>query len=88
MEKHVANYFKAFGFDKGDFIPCELCGAASVDIHHIEPRSKFGTSMLHDQDHVSNLIALCRACHDKAHGNASRFYKGVFKSKALTREFT
>jgi len=39
----------------------------AVDIHHIEPRSKFGKKTKHLQDDITNLIALCRDCHQKAH---------------------
>lgn len=50
-------------------MPCEVCGKTAVDIHHIIPRSKFGKKTKELQDDVSNLIALCRECHDKAHNN-------------------
>jgi len=79
VEKHVSNYFKAFGYDKSDTILCEACGAVSVDLHHIEPRSKFGKKHKDEQDHHSNVIALCRACHDDAHGINSREVKEVLK---------
>ena len=31
-----------FDYAEQDFIPCEMCGAKAVDVHHIERRSKFG----------------------------------------------
>jgi len=71
MQRHVLNYFRALGYHLGDFIPCEVCGSKSVDIHHVEPRSKFGSKTKEEQDDVSNLVALCRPCHDKAHGPQS-----------------
>lgn len=43
MERHVKNYLKAFGFSGIEFIPCESCGNSAVDIHHIHPRSFFGS---------------------------------------------
>ena len=55
------NYLKAHGFIKSEFIPCEVCGAQAVDIHHKVKRSQLGS------DDASNLIALCRTCHDKHH---------------------
>jgi 5-methylcytosine-specific restriction endonuclease McrA len=58
--KHV--YMKAFNIGPEDVVLCEICGAVAVDIHHIEFKSQGGT------DHLLNLIALCRDCHDKAHG--------------------
>lgn len=85
MEKHVANYFKAFGYDKSSFIACELCGMPSVDLHHIEPRSKFGSTQKHLQDDPSNVVALCRSCHDDAHGPKSREVKEALKELVRRR---
>lgn len=85
MEKHVANYFKAFGYDKSSFIPCEVCSAQSVDLHHVEPRSKFGSTQKHLQDDPSNVVALCRSCHDDAHGPKSREVKEALKELVRRR---
>lgn len=72
MQKYTKNYMESMGFDVGDFIPCEVCGAPAVDIHHITPRSLGGS------DEPENLIALCRtkeACHDRAaSGELTRDY--------------
>jgi 5-methylcytosine-specific restriction endonuclease McrA len=57
------------GLTPADFIPCEVCNSKAVDIHHVIPRSKFGTKRKGEQDHISNLIALCRTCHNLAHDN-------------------
>ena len=46
-----------------------MCGGVASDVHHIVYRSQGGT------DDVSNLIALCRTHHEKAH------------SKELTDDF-
>ena len=67
MQNHVKSYLKHYGYDTTDFIPCEVCGSKSVDIHHIVYRSHFGKKEKNKQDDASNLIALCRSCHDKAH---------------------
>ncbi len=43
---------------------CELCGSAAVkelEVHHIKPRAEGG------DNHLSNLMVLCAACHDKHH---------------------
>jgi 5-methylcytosine-specific restriction endonuclease McrA len=69
MQPHIINYHKALGYIPGMWIACEVCYATSVDIHHIIPRSKFGSKRKAEQDHVSNLIALCRDCHNLAHEN-------------------
>jgi 5-methylcytosine-specific restriction endonuclease McrA len=45
-----------------DNILCESCCLDyAVDIHHIQFRSQLGS------DEESNLIALCRDCHNMAH---------------------
>ena len=67
MQNHVKVYFDHFGYTQSDFIPCEICGAKSVDIHHVIERSKFGKKTKHLQDDITNLMALCRGCHELAH---------------------
>ena len=52
-----------FGYGIDDFIPSELSGSKSVDIHHLTPRSLGGTNV------IDNLMALTREEHDKAHSN-------------------
>ena len=46
---------------------CANCGVADdkavLDVHHIVPRGKGGSNRM------SNLILLCRQCHDAAHDN-------------------
>lgn len=69
MTKHVINYHKSLGIDLGSWIACEVCLGTSVEIHHIIPRSKFGSKRKEEQDHISNLVALCRLCHNLAHDN-------------------
>lgn len=86
MRPHVKNYFKAFGYDESSLILCEICGRVGVDIHHIEPRSKFGIKNREDMDNVSNLACLCRKCHDDAHGVASRDIKIQLKEIVSRRQ--
>ncbi len=64
MQKHTKVYLQYFNFTPEDFIPCELCGSKAVDIHHIVPRSKFGSKRKDEQDNIINLMALCRTCHE------------------------
>lgn len=68
MKNHTKVYFKAFGYDTTDFIPCEICRATAVDIHHIDSRGMGGSKTA---DTIENLMALCRECHvefgDKKH---------------------
>lgn len=68
-QPHIVNYHKALGYDLGDTILCEVCGTVATDIHHIIPRSKFGKKTKDLQDQHTNLIALCRNCHNKSHDN-------------------
>ena len=61
MTPHAKIYLTYFDCGESDFIPCEICGAKSVDIHHIRGRGK-------GKDVIGNLMALCRKCHNAAHG--------------------
>ena len=61
MQKYIKNYMKHHGYSPGEYIPCEICQLAAVDIHHILYRSQGGS------DDVDNLIGLCRSCHEEAH---------------------
>lgn len=85
MQPHVRNYFKAFGYDESSVILCERCGLKSTDLHHVEPRSSFGSKRKSEQDAPENLIALCRHCHDMAHGVYARDYKMIFKQIIANR---
>lgn len=63
MQRHTKIYMDAMGYDVSDFIPCECCGAGSVDINHIESRG-MGGNPSGDKDVIENLQALCRNCHE------------------------
>lgn len=69
MKNHTKIYMKFFGYDVSDFIPCEVCGAQCVDVHHIEAR---GMGSGKDKDHPANLMGLCRKCHVD-YGDKSQF---------------
>jgi len=49
---------------------CERCYAPAIDVHHILFKGMGGRSR---DDRDSNLIALCRNCHEWAHGSKSRY---------------
>jgi 5-methylcytosine-specific restriction endonuclease McrA len=85
MQKHTRNYLDAMGYDPDDFIPCELCQQKSVDIHHVVSRSHFGSKNKDAQDNPDNLVALCRQCHDIAHGPESRAFREQLKEIILKR---
>lgn len=43
---------------------CRACGSShGLDVHHVVMRSLGGS------DEASNLIALCRGCHESVHGH-------------------
>jgi len=62
MKKYITNYHKQVGVYPGDYLQCETCDKPAVEIHHIV-HGRFKRS-----DEPENLIAVCRLCHDKAHG--------------------
>ena len=64
MQKYIKVYLNHFDY-KEQYIPCEKCNAPSVDIHHIYGRGK-------NADVITNLMALCRDCHTKAHSVISK----------------
>ena len=68
---HKQVYMKGFDLYPDAIVLCEVCGKVAVDIHHILFKSQLGT------DEIENLIALCRDCHDIAHGKV--------KNETLTR---
>ena len=61
MKAHTKIYMNYFGYGEQDTILCEVCGVGAVDIHHINGRGK-------GKDVIENLIAVCRKCHNAAHG--------------------
>jgi len=65
MQKHTKIYLEFFGFDETDFIACEICGKKGSEIHHIEPKSKFGSKRKDEQDLISNIMCVCRTCHNE-----------------------
>lgn len=54
-------YYKFYGLDECDFLPCAICGKEAVNLHHIIYKSQGGT------DHPTNLIPLCYVCHNQHH---------------------
>jgi hypothetical protein len=76
MKKHTMVYFKHFGYDISDFIPCEVCGKKAIDIHHVEARGLGGSK---EADNIENLMALCREDHIK-YGDKKQ-YKEFLKEK-------
>jgi 5-methylcytosine-specific restriction endonuclease McrA len=82
MKKHTAIYMNHFGYDINDFIPCEVCGGRAVDIHHIEARGAGGDPQ-GKKDVITNLQALCRACHVEM--GDKKQYKEFLKERHLIK---
>jgi len=62
LKPYTKTYLQYFGYSTADFIPCEVCGAKSVDVHHLTPRSLRKDLV----NKIDNLVALCREHHDQA----------------------
>lgn len=59
----------AYAVRQRDKCACKLCGTNGVqlDVHHIVYLSNYGTNQ------KSNLVTLCRPCHEKEHGRQFDF---------------
>jgi len=72
---------------KRDNFQCQNCGATGgkkgdteLHAHHIVPKSRNGT------DNLSNLKALCKACHDAVHYKSKTAPSGGVDSEASDRQ--
>ena len=65
MKPYVKTYLAYFGYDESSWIPCEICGAKCVEIHHLEPKSIAKAK----ENLIDNLIGICRECHNLCHSN-------------------
>jgi thymidine kinase len=72
MQLYIKKYMNHFDYVTAEEIICEACGRPAVDIHHITGRGK-------GKDVIENLIALCRKCHERAHGSLHPVSKGGFQ---------
>jgi len=64
LKKHTIIYFKAFGYEPGDFIPSEISGRRADDICHIDCRG-MGGNPTGDKDRIENLMAQTREEHTR-----------------------
>ena len=62
MKPYVRIYMNYFGYAEDDFIPCEITGLKSSEIHHIDCRGMGGSKT---KDYIENLMAVSRECHEK-----------------------
>tara|TARA_R110002074_G_scaffold231340_2_gene402929 strand:- start:649 stop:915 length:267 start_codon:yes stop_codon:yes gene_type:complete len=72
---------KYWGYADQDIPLCFNCGNDfAVDWHHIESRKNGGDKK---KDTISNLIALCRKCHNLAHDH--KISKETLKNKLMEK---
>jgi hypothetical protein len=72
MTPHCKIYMSHFDYVTQEEILCEACNRKAVDIHHINGRGA-------DKNNITNLIALCRKCHERAHGTKNYVPKEDFQ---------
>lgn len=72
MQKYVKIYLDYFDYKTESDVICEACGKMAIDIHHIHGRGS-------GKDVITNLIGLCRKCHDRAHGSKNYVSKDEFQ---------
>ena len=71
MQKHTDIYMKYFDYGTPEEIPCEACTRIPIsDVHHIHGRG---------DDSITNLMGLCRKCHERAHGTKNYVSKDEFQ---------
>lgn len=86
MKKYIKLYLESRNLTTTDFIPCEVCGAQAVDIHHIQARGMGGSKL---RDNPENLIALCRTCHHEADfgtGLSKEYLRQIVNTKLHERK--
>lgn len=72
MQAYIKTYLDYFDYKTESEVICEGCLSPAVDIHHIHGRGR-------GKDVIKNLIALCRKCHDRAHGSKNYVSKDEFQ---------
>jgi len=90
MPIHKQVYMREMGCAEDDSLFCETpkkvnpdCEYIAMDIHHVNFKSGGG------EDVLINLVALCRNCHDKAHGlrgGNKRMYFNIYKKYTKKRD--
>jgi hypothetical protein len=72
MQKYIKTYLDHFDITDQSELFCEACGRPAIDIHHVTGRGK-------GKDVITNLMALCRKCHTRAHGGKDYVSKEQFQ---------
>lgn len=72
MQKYIKVYCDYFDIKTENELICEACTRPATDIHHIHGRGE-------GKDVIKNLMALCRKCHERAHGSKDYVTKDQFQ---------
>ncbi len=90
IPKHKQVYMQEMGCGEDDILLCETlkgvnmqCTYRADEIHHIVFRSAGG------KDELINLVAICRNCHDKAHGKQygnKKMYRNIYLNLTKKRK--
>lgn len=67
MKPYTAQLMLARGYQIGDWIPCDYCGATAVDVSH-EPPVGMGRNKSKVKVDVEHMKFVCRRCHEKHEG--------------------
>ena len=67
---------------------CEICGKKAVDTHHIRFQEDanekgFFDDVYYHKNHIGNLVALCKKCHDDVHNGNLEIEGKVFTSNGI-----
>jgi len=67
---------------------CEICGKKAVDTHHIKFQEDanekgFFDDVYYHKNHIGNLVALCKKCHDDVHNGDLEIEGKVFTSDGI-----
>jgi hypothetical protein len=76
MKAYKKIYIEFFGYFVGEWIPSEMSGSESVDIHHLTSKKMGGSKLL---DYPENLVALTREEHTKCHADKHYNYQVQIK---------
>lgn len=72
MEKYIKIYLNYFDLKTQSEVICEACLKPANHIHHIFGRGE-------GKDIITNLMALCVKCHERAHGTKHYVTKEDFQ---------
>jgi len=82
MSNYRKVYAKFFSYGDQDYACCEKCQINPMDsVHHIFNKGAFPGP---DVDNITNLIGVCRACHDRAHSSNTEEMREEYLQSHLT----